>query len=180
MNNENTISFNAELIKRLNNAMADASVAVGEAALSAVAQDSKVTVRVFATALRNAAPMLGTSTQVLSAAIKAAKIDRATLEDVTTAMASAADKKRRDDARRASEKRDAAPQKALQKAQEEVQSCLLAMRSPLEVAKDNLAAADAAVEAASAALKEARAKQREALAALAAIEAEQGAEQQGA
>ena len=181
MNNENTISFNAELIKRLNNAMADASVAVGEAALSAVAQDSKVTVRAFSSALRDAAPMLGTSTKVLSAAIKAAKEKNAELNDVTAAMAAAADKKRRDDARRASEKRDAAPGKALEKALSEVEECKKAMRSPLEKATDELAAADAAVKSAATALRDARAARRKAQAVLDAImKTEQGEGEQTA
>ena len=162
MNNTNEITFTAELIKRLVVATTTASVAVGEAALSAIAQDKRVTVRTFASALRGVAPMLGTSNGVLAAAIKAAKIDRATLEDVTAAMARAADKKRADDARRAAEKREAAPGKALQKALSEVEECKKAMRSPLEKAKDELTAATAAVEAAAQVLKEARAAQREA------------------
>ena len=168
----NEIKFNAELVKRLVVATTATSVAVGEAALQAVAQDKKVSVRAFATALRECAPMLGTSTQVFSAAVTAAKEKGANLDKVCQAMAIAADKKRRDDARRAAEKRDAAPQKALEKALLEVQECQLALRSPLERAQDELAAADAAVKAAAAALKEARDARRKARAALALIGAE--------
>lgn len=168
----NEIKFESSLVKRLNVAMADASVAVGEAAMSAVAQDRKVTVRTFVNALRTAAPMLGTANAVFAAAVKAAKVDNATLNDVCAAMADAADKKRKDDAKRASDKRDAAPAKALQKAQEEVQTCLKAMRTPLQVATDNLTAAEAAVKAAAEVLRAARAARRQARAAL-----EQAAEQ---
>lgn len=163
--NETTIKFEAELVKRLNVAMADASVAVAEAAMSAVCQDKKVTVRVFAQALRTVAPMLGTSNTVLAAAVKAAKVDKASLDDVTAAMAAAADKKRRDDAKRAADKRDAAPGKALQKAQAEFDACKLAMRTPLQKAIDDLAAADVAVMEASQVLRETRAARRAARAA---------------
>lgn len=169
MNKQLTINFEPSLIKRLNNAMADASVAVAEAALSAVAQDSRLTVRAFASALRDAAPMLGTSTCVLTAAVKAAKEKGAELDKVTAAMADAADKKRRDDAKRAADKRDAAPGKALEKALAEVMECRKAMRTPLQVAQDELNAADAAVKTASAVLHEARAKRREARAKLAKV-----------
>ena len=162
---ETTINFQPELVKRLNGAMATASAAVAEAALSAVAQDSKVTVRVFATALRDAAPMLGTSNVVLAAAVKTAKEKGATLDKVCQAMADAADKKRRDDAKRAADKRDAAPGKALQKALAEVEECKLALRSPLEKAIDDLAAADVAVMEASQVLRETRAARRAARAA---------------
>ena len=163
--NETTIKFEAELVKRLNVAMADASVAVAEAALSAIAQDKRITVRVFSDALRSVAPMLGTSTQVLAAAVKAAKVDKASLDDVCAAMAAAAQKKRRDDARRAKEKRDAQPGKDLAKAQAEVQACLLAMRTPLQKAIDDLTAADLAVKAAAEAWRSARAARRAAKAA---------------
>lgn len=169
MNNENAITFNPQLIKRLVVATTATSVAVAEAALAAVAQDSKVTVRAFTSALRSVAPMLGTATAVFSAAIKAAKVDKATLEDVSAAMADAAAKKRADDARRAAEKRAAAPGKALEKARAEVAECLLAMRSPLEVARDNLAQAEARVKEASAVLREARATLRKARAKLAEV-----------
>lgn len=169
MNDTNTISFQPELIKRLNNTAADLSLAVAEAACAAVAQDKKVTVRTFATALRDAAPMLGTNNAVLAAAVKAAKVDKATLEEVTQAMADAADKKRRDDAKRAADKRAAAPGKALQKAQAEVEACKLAMRTPLEIARDNVAAAEAAVRAAAAALDAAVKREDEARAELARI-----------
>ena len=167
---ETTINFQPELVKRLNGAMATASAAVAEAALSAVAQDKRVTVRTFATALRDAAPMLGTNNAVLTAAIKAAKVDKATLNDVAEAMAAALTKKRDDDRKRAADRAAAAPGKALQKAQAEVEECLLAMRSEIEVAQDALTAADAAVKAASAALREARAARRAAQAELEAAE----------
>lgn len=171
MSNTNTISFTEELVKRLNAASATANAALAEAALAAVAQDRKLTVRTFATAIRDAAPCLTAPNAVFTAAVKAAKVDGATLDKVCEAMASALAEKRADDARRAAEKRDAAPAKALQKALAEVEECKLAMRTPLEVARDNLAQAEAAVKAAAAALDAARAKQREAKAALAAIEA---------
>ena len=172
--NETTIKFQPELVKRLNVAMADASVAVAEAAMSAVAQDKKVTVRVFAQALRTVAPMLGTATAVLSAAVKAAKMDNTTLDNVCQAMADAADKKRRDDARRAKEKRDEAPGKALQKALAEVEECKRAMRTPLEVARDNLATAEARVREAARMLREERAKLRAARAKLAELAKQAG------
>ena len=176
MKEQITIKFEPCLVKRLNVAVADASLAVAEAALSAYAQDSKFTVRTFSTALRACAPLLGTSTQVLSAAVKAAKEKNASLEDVTSAMAAAADKKRRDDARRAAEKREAAPGKALEKAQAEVAECILAMRSPLQKAQDNLREAEEAVEAAAEALRVARAKQREALKTLKDLQEAEGGE----
>ena len=169
---ENTIVFNAQLIKRLNVATAATSEAVAEAAMSAVAQDKKVTVRDFANALRNAAPMLGTANTVLTAAVKAAKVDNTTLDKVCEAMAEAADKKRRDDAKRAADKRDAAPGKALQKALAEVEECKRAMRTPLEVARDNLAQAEARVREAARMLREERAKLRAARAKLAEIDAD--------
>ena len=160
--NETTIKFKAELVKRLNGAMATANVAVAEAALAAVAQDKKITVRAFSAALRDAAPMLGTSTCVLAAAVKAAKLDNTTLDNVTAAMAAAADKKRRDDAKRAADRRDAAPGKALQKAQAEVAECLKAMRTPKQKAIDDLTEAEQAFVFASKALREARAARRSA------------------
>ena len=165
--NNTTISFEPTLVKRLNNAMADASVAVAEAAMAAVAQDKRVTLRAFATALRDAAPMLGTNNAVLAAAVKAAKVDKAKLEQVTQAMADAAAKKRADDRRRAAERAAAAPGKALAKAEAQVQECKLALRTPLQKAQDELAAADAAVRAAAAVLREARAERRKARVALA-------------
>lgn len=146
MNNDtNTITFNPSLIKRLNNAFADAAAAVAEAALAAVAQDKRITVRAFASALRAVAPALGTNNAVLSAAVKAAKIDKATAVTVAEAMADALDKKRRDDAKRAADKREAAPQKALEKALNEVEECKLALRTPLEKAWDNYDTAKMAV-----------------------------------
>ncbi|MCK9328068.1 MAG: hypothetical protein M0P69_21410 [Bacteroidales bacterium] len=173
----NEIKFEAGLVKRLNETLADAGVAVAEAALSAVGQNSKVTVRVFATALRTVAPMLGTSNCVLAAAIKAAKEKNAELNDVTAAMAAAADKKRRDDARRAADKRDAQPAKALQKALAEVEECRLAMRTPLEVAQAEVAQAEARVKEVCAVLREERAKLRKARAKLAEIEPAEQKEQ---
>ena len=169
---ETTINFQPELVKRLNGAMATASAAVAEAALSAVAQDKRVTVRTFATALRDAAPMLGTNNAVLTAAIKAAKVDKATLNDVAEAMAAALTKKRDDDRKRAADRAAAAPGKALQKALAEVEECKRAMRTPLEVARDNLAQAEARVKEVCAVLREERAKLRAARAELARIEAE--------
>ena len=172
MSNDTTITFEPTLVKRLNNAMADASVAVAEAAMSAVAQDKRVTVRRFASALRSVAPMLGTSNCVLAAAVKAAKVDGVTLDTVCAAMADAADKKRRDDAKRAADKRAAAPQKALEKAQAKVEECILAMRTPLQVAQDELAHAEERVKQASKLLREARTARRSARAKLATIEGE--------
>ena len=171
MNNE--ITFTAELIKKLRIATTSAGVAVGEAALQAVAQDKRVTVRTFASALRTHAPMLGTANSVFGAALKSAKTDGATLDAVCEAMADAVAKKREDDRKRAAKKAAEAPKKALEKAQAKVEECKLALRTPLQVAQDELDAAAAAVEAAENALHEARAKQREAKAALdALIEAE--------
>lgn len=170
MNNDtNTISFQPELVARLNGAIADAHAAVAEAAMSAVAQDLEVTVRAFATALRNAAPALGTNNAVLAAAVKAAKVNGATAVDVAEAMAEAIAKKREDDRIRAAKKASAKPAKALEKAQAKVNECILAMRTPLQVARDNLREADAAVKAAAEALRAARAKRREARAKLAEI-----------
>ena len=161
----NEIKFEKELVNRLNGAMATASAAVAEAALSAVAQDKRVTVRAFVAALRDAAPMLGTSNTVLAAAVKAAKADKASLDAVCQSMADAADKKRKDDRKRAADKAAAAPQKALEKAQAEVNECLLALRTPLQKAIDELGKADAAVKAAAEAWRSARAARRAAKAA---------------
>ena len=163
MNNE--IKFAPSLVKRLNNAAADLSVAVAEAALAAAAQDKRVTVRTFATALRDAAPALGKSNAELAAAVKAAKADGATLEKVATAMAEAIERKRADDRRRAADKAAKAPAKALQKAQAKVVECQLAMRTPLQKAIDELTAADVAVKTAAEAWRTARAVRRDARAA---------------
>ena len=160
----NTIKFEPDLVKRLNTATATANAAVAEAAMSAIAQDKKLTVRAFASAIRAVAPALGTANALFTAAIKAAKVEGATLVQVAEAMAEALTKKRSDDARRAAEKRAAAPAKALQKAQAELDACKLAMRTPLEKAQDRFIAATAAVRAAAAALREARAERRAALA----------------
>ena len=162
----NSIKFEKELVNRLNGAMATASAAVAEAAMSAVAQDKRVTVRTFANALRDAAPMLGTAQAVLAAAVKAAKVDKATLDEVAAAMADAAAKKREDDRKRAADKAAAKPGKDLEKAQAEVNECKLALRTPLEKAQDELAEAEAAVKAAAAVLHKARAARRKARAAL--------------
>ena len=165
MNNDNnTIKFQPELIKRLNVATATAHEAVAEAALAAFAQDSKLTVRSFVSALRDAAPALTAPNAVFTAAVKSAK-NGATLVQVAEAMAAALTKKRRDDRKRAADKAAAAPGKALQKAQAEVQECLLAMRSPLEKAIDELGKADVAVKAAAEAGRTARAVRRAARAA---------------
>ena len=166
----NEIKFEKELVNRLNGAMATAHAAVAEAALAATAQDSKLTVRAFVAALRDAAPALTAPNAVFAAAVKAAKLDGASLNDVAQAMADALAKKREDDRKRAADKAAAAPGKALQKAQAEVNECLLAMRTPLEVARDNLAQAEARVKEASAVLREARAVRRAARAKLAEIE----------
>ena len=154
MNNDtmNAIKFDKELVTRLNSAMATASVAVAEAAMSAVAQDRKVTVRTFASALREVAPMLGTNNAVLSAAVKAAKEKGAVYDDVARAMALAALKKRDDDRKRAADKRAAAPQKALERAEAQVEECRKAMRTPVEVARDNYETAKMAVTQAEQAL----------------------------
>ena len=163
MNNENvTLKFEKNLVKKLNVSTATASEAVAEAAMSAVAQDSRVTVRTFSDALRSVAPMLGTSTQVLSAAIKAAKEKDATLDAVCQSMADAAAKKRADDARRAADRRNAQPAKDLAKAQSKVNECLLALRSPLQKAIDDVTASEERVKAASKLLREARADLRKA------------------
>ena len=167
MNNDTTIWFEPTLVKRLNVATAAASEAVAEAAMSAVAQDSRITVRAFASALRECAPALGTNTTVFAAAIKAAKEKDATLDKVCAAMADAFLKKRADDRKRAADKRDAAPAKALKKAQAKLNECILAMRSPLQVAIDEVAQAEARVKEVCAALREARAARRKARAALA-------------
>ncbi len=169
MNNTNEITFTAELVEKLRLATTTASVAVGEAALQAVAQNRKVTVRVFANTLRTYAPMLGTSNTVFTAAIKAAKEKNTTLEAVCQAMADAADKKRRDDARRAAKKRDAAPGKALEKAQKKVEECLKALRTPLQVAIDEVAETEKRVKEISAVLRAARAARRAARAKLEAM-----------
>ena len=163
--NETTIKFEAELIKRLNGAMATANAALAEAALAAVGQDKRVTVRAFATAIRDAAPCLTTNNAVFAAAIKAAKEDGASLNDVTQAMADAADKKRRDDRKRAADRAAAAPGKALEKAKGKVQECIMAMRTPLQKAIDELTAADVAVKTAAEAWRAARAVRRDARAA---------------
>ena len=175
--NEIKIQFSEELTRRLNAALACASADVAEAALAAVAQDKKVTVRAFASALRDAAPCLGTSTCVLAAAVKAAKEKDATLDDVAQAMAQAFLKKRADDRKRAADKRDEAPGKALQKAQAKVNECKLAMRSPLQVAIDEVTAAEARVREAARVLREERAKLRKARAKLAEIEPAEQKEQ---
>ena len=169
MNDTNTISFQPELVARLNGAIADANVAIAEAAMSAVAQDLKVTVREFATALRKAAPALGTNNAVLSAAVKAAKEKGASLEDVTTAMAAAVEAKRKDDRIRAAKKASAKPAEDLKKAQAKVNECLLAMRTPLQVARDNVTDAEERVRQASKLLREERANLRKARAKLAEI-----------
>ena len=160
-----TITFSSELTERLNGAFATANAAVAEAAIAAYAQDTKVTVRSFAAALRAAAPMLGTANAVLAAAVKAAKAGKSLLA-VSNDMADAADKKRRDDAKRAAEKAAAAPGKALARAEAKVNECQLALRTPLERALDDLAEASEAVKSAAAALREARAARRAARAAL--------------
>ena len=170
MNNDsNMIKFNPELIKRLNGALTTSNVAIAEAALAAVAQDKRITVRGFTAALKEVAPALTTNTTVFAAAIKAAKEDKATLNDVAEAMAQAFLKKRADDRKRAAEKAAAAPGKALQKAMMEVEECKLALRTPLEVARDNLATAEARVKEVCAVLREERAKLRKARAKLAEI-----------
>lgn len=160
MNDNNTISFNAELIKRLNGAAADVSVAVAEAAMTAVCQDKRVTVRAFAGALREVAPMLGTSNAVFGAALKSAKEKDATLDRVCQAMADAADKKRADDRKRAADRAAAKPGKDLEKANAKQMECKLALRSPLQKAIDDLTAADLAVKAAAEAWRSARAARR--------------------
>ena len=174
--NEIKIHFTEDLTRRLNAALACANADVAEAALSAVAQDSKVTLRSFATALRSAAPMLGTSNTVLAAAVKAAKENKS-LVQVADAMADAADKKRRDDAKRAADKRDAAPQKALARAEKQVLECQLALRTPMQVAQAEVAQAEARVKEVCAVLRETRAKLRKARAKLAEIEPAEQKEQ---
>ena len=177
--NEINIQFTAELKERLNGAFATANGAVAEAALAAAAQDTKLTVRSFSAALREAAPMLGTSNVVLAAAVKAAKAGKSLLA-VSNDMADAADKKRRDDAKRAAEKAAAKPARDLEKANAKLDECKLALRTPLQKAFDDLRAADAAVIAASAALREARAARRAARAALAELRAADDAAEQAA
>ena len=167
MSDTNMIRFEKELVERLNSAMATASVAVAEAAMSAVAQNRKVTVRVFASALREVAPMLGTSNAVLSAAIKAAKEKGAVYDDVARAMALAALKKRDDDRKRAADKAATKPGKDLERAQAEVDACKLAMRSPLEVARDNVSQIEERIRELSGILRALRGVRREARAKLA-------------
>lgn len=157
-----TIRFEKYLIQKLNVSTATACEAVAEAALAAVAQDERVTVRAFSDALRECAPMLGTSTQVIAAAVKAAKEKGASLEDVTAAMADAADKKRRDDRKRLADRAAAKPAEDLKKAIAKVEECRMAMRTPLQVAQAELAHAEERVKQAYKLLREARADLRKA------------------
>lgn len=169
-NNANTIKFEKELVTRLNAATATANAAVAEAALAAVAQDRKVSVRAFAGALRAVAPALGTNNAVLAAAVKAAKVDKATAVDVAEAMASALEKKRKDDRKRAADKAAAKPGKDLERAQADVDKCKLAMRTPLEVARDEVTLIEERIREMSSILRALRAERREARAKLAEIE----------
>ena len=156
MNNTNALKFDTELIKRLNAATATANGALAEAALAAVAQDKKISVRAFASAIRDAAPCLTAPNAVFTAAVKAAKEKGATANAVAEAMACALAKKRADDRKRAADKAAAKPGKALERAEAKVEECLLAMRSPLEKAVAEYTAAEQAVADAEQALTAAR------------------------
>lgn len=178
--NTNMIKFDAKLVERLNGALATSNVVIAEAALSAVAQDKRITVRGFTAALKEVAPTLTTNTTVFAAAIKAAKEKDTTLDDVAQAMAQAFLKKRADDRKRAADRRAAAPGKALEKAQAEVEECRLALRTPLEVAQAEVAQAEARVKEVCAVLREERTKLRKARAKLDAMTEQKDGEKDAA